>query len=142
MYACKFWVLFACGILHMFSCNLTRDSREFLLHERVLRGRAIARCPVRLRHHLQVMVAFRNADRYEECLACWRELVLLDGLGDVTVNPKTFNFVLRVVIKAQQWEEMEVILDMMQVISVRSVFSVYLNSRPAVDRHSSTIIWF
>lgn len=65
------------------------------------------------------MVALRNAERNHECLACWRELVLLNGLGDVIVNEKTYNLVLRVAVKIEQWDEMEVILDMMQVANVR-----------------------
>ena len=63
----------------------------------------------------QVMVAFRNAERNHDCLSCWRELVLLNGLGDVVINDKTYNLALRVAVKIQQWDEMEVILDMMQV---------------------------
>lgn len=63
----------------------------------------------------KVMVALRNADRHDECLECWRELVLLDGLGDVKINDKTYNLVLRATAKAGRWEEMDVVLDMMQV---------------------------
>ena len=52
------------------------------------------------------MEAFRSAGRHEDCLACWRELVVLDGLGDVIVNEKTYNLALRSAVKAERWEEM------------------------------------
>lgn len=68
-----------------------------------------------VRASVKVMVALRNADRHDECLECWRELVLLDGLGDVKVNDKTYNLALRSTAKAERWEEMGVVLDMMQV---------------------------
>lgn len=68
-----------------------------------------------VRASVKVMVALRNADRHDECLECWRELVLLDGLGDVKVNDKTYNLALRSTAKAGRWEEMGAVLDMMQV---------------------------
>lgn len=60
-------------------------------------------------------MALRNASRHEECLACWRELVLLDGLGDVALDDRTYNLALLSAVKAERWEEMEDIFDMMQV---------------------------
>ena len=61
------------------------------------------------------MEAFRSAGRHEDCLACWRELVVLDGLGDVNVSERTYNLALRSAVRAECWEEMEGIFDMMQV---------------------------
>ncbi|CAM9808957.1 unnamed protein product [Ascophyllum nodosum] len=81
-----------------------------------------------------VMVAFRNAERNHDCLSCWRELVLLNGLGDVVINDKTYNLALRVAVKIQQWDEMEVILDMMQASNVdpsEETYMAVLDSRNA-----------
>lgn len=61
------------------------------------------------------MVALRNGSHHEECLCCWRELVLLDGLGDVALDGRTYNLALLSAVKAERWEEMEAIFDMMQV---------------------------
>lgn len=61
------------------------------------------------------MVALRNASQHEECLACWRELVLLDGLGDVKLDGRTYNLALTSAVKTERWDEMEAIFDMMQV---------------------------
>ncbi|CAN0191471.1 unnamed protein product [Scytosiphon promiscuus] len=61
-----------------------------------------------------VMVALRNASLHEECLACWRELVLLDGLGDVKLDERTYNLALGSAVKAERWEEVEAIFDMME----------------------------
>ena len=61
------------------------------------------------------MEGFRSAGRHEDCLACWRELVVLDGLGGVNVSERTYNLALRSAVKAERWEEMEGIFDMMQV---------------------------
>ena len=61
------------------------------------------------------MLALRNGSHHEECLCCWRELVLLDGLGDVALDGRTYNLALSSTVKAERWEEMEAIFDMMQV---------------------------
>ncbi|CBJ29283.1 conserved unknown protein [Ectocarpus siliculosus] len=72
-----------------------------------------------------VMVALRNACQHEECLACWRELVLLDGLGDVKLNGKTYNLALTSAVKMERWDEMEAILDMMQAKAVESTVATW-----------------
>lgn len=61
------------------------------------------------------MVAFRKASQHEGCLSCWRELVLLDGLGDVKLDERTYNLALGSAVKAERWEEVEAIFDMMEV---------------------------
>lgn len=69
------------------------------------------------------MVALRNGSKHEECLACWRELVLLDGLGDVKLDERTYNLALGSAVKAERWEEVEAIFDMMEVSG--NVYKVY-----------------
>lgn len=63
----------------------------------------------------QVMIALRSASQHDECLQCWRELVLLDGLGDIKIDTKTYSLALSSAAKAERWEEVEAIFDMMQV---------------------------
>lgn len=41
--------------------------------------------------------------------------MLLDGLGDVALDGRTYNLALLSAVNAKRWEEMEAILDMMQV---------------------------
>eukprot|EP00752_Nemacystus_decipiens_P008835 g7885.t1 len=75
--------------------------------------------------HVCVMLALRNESHYEECLCCWRELVLLDGLGDVTLDERTYNLALSSAVKAERWQEMEAIFDMMQAKSVEPTLSTW-----------------
>eukprot|EP00903_Cladosiphon_okamuranus_P019949 g18333.t1 len=72
-----------------------------------------------------VMVALRNGSHHEECLCCWRELVLLDGLGDVALDPRTYDVALSSAVNAERWEEMEAIFDMMQVKEVEPTLSTW-----------------
>ncbi|CAM9748373.1 unnamed protein product [Ectocarpus sp. 12 AP-2014] len=72
-----------------------------------------------------VMVALRNASQHEECLACWRELVLLDGLGDVRLDGRTYNLALSSAVKTERWDEMEAIFDMMQAKAVEPTVATW-----------------
>ncbi|CAN0492971.1 unnamed protein product, partial [Ectocarpus sp. 12 AP-2014] len=72
-----------------------------------------------------VMVALRNASQHEECLACWRELVLLDGLGDVKLDGRTYNLALTSAVKTERWDEMEAIFDMMQATAVEPTVATW-----------------
>ncbi|CAN0111461.1 unnamed protein product, partial [Ectocarpus fasciculatus] len=72
-----------------------------------------------------VMVALRNVSQHDECLACWRELVLLDGLGDVKLDDRTYNLALTSAVKMQRWDEMEAIFDMMQAKAVEPTLATW-----------------
>lgn len=56
-----------------------------------------------------------EAERSEEVLEYWRQLVCLQGVGGVDIKPETFFLSLRNAAKANLWEEVETIIGMMQV---------------------------
>lgn len=61
------------------------------------------------------MVPLKEAGRHEEVLAYWRQLVCVNGLGGVKIHPETVILALRSAVKIRAWDEIEVILDLMQV---------------------------
>ncbi|CAM9917771.1 unnamed protein product [Pylaiella littoralis] len=72
-----------------------------------------------------VMIALRSASQHDECLQCWRELVLLDGLGDIKIDTKTYSLALSSAAKAERWEEVEAIFDMMQAKGVEPALAAW-----------------
>lgn len=101
------------------------------------------RCCLRLLMILcQVMVALMNGSHHEECLCCWRELVLLDGLGDVALDEKTYNLALSSAVKAGRWEEMESIFDMMQVGEVCLRLVVWCGRVVVFDAAATAAVFF
>lgn len=72
----------------------------------------------RPRRSFQVMVTLSEAERSEEVLEYWRQLVCLQGVSGVDIKPETFFLSLRNAAKANLWDEVEAIIGMMQVIYV------------------------
>lgn len=62
-----------------------------------------------------MMLAHAKANLHEECLGYWRQLVCVDGIGDVEIKPETMQCALKSAVIAGQWHELEAILDIMQV---------------------------
>lgn len=63
----------------------------------------------------QIMLAHSKADLHEESLGYWRQLVCLDGVGQVAIDPPTFTSALKSAIACNQWDEVETIADMLKV---------------------------
>lgn len=63
----------------------------------------------------QVMLALRDADRHDEVMVYWRQLVCVNGIGDLEIAQETFVLALRAAARVCAWDEIEVILGMMQV---------------------------
>jgi len=61
------------------------------------------------------MVTLSEAERSEEVLEYWRQLVCLQGVSGVDIKPETFFLSLRNAAKANLWDEVEAIIGMMQV---------------------------
>lgn len=61
------------------------------------------------------MLAHAKADRHEESLGYWRQLVCLDGVGEMAITPATCQAALKSAVVCNQWEEVETIADMLKV---------------------------
>lgn len=62
-----------------------------------------------------MMLAHSKAGLHEESLGYWRQLVCLDGVGQVTIEPATCNSALKSAVVSNQWDEVETIADMLKV---------------------------
>lgn len=62
-----------------------------------------------------MMLANTKAERYDECLAYWRQLVCVEGIGEVKIKAATYNTALKSAVATGQLDEMEHILALMQV---------------------------
>ena len=62
-----------------------------------------------------MMVAFSKSDRHEECLEYWRQLVCVNGIGDVRINLETYHCAIKSAVVMCQWDEVGAILDVMKV---------------------------
>lgn len=82
----------------------------------------------------QVMIAFKQHGRHDDLLALWRELVLMDGLGNVDINGRTCNMVLKAAVKTQRWQEVEGILDLMKVLTPHTSKPFYQYSKSIFSR--------
>lgn len=72
-----------------------------------------------------MMVAHSKCNRQEECLEYWRQLVCVDGIGDVRINLETYHCAIKSAIVMCKWDEVGAILDMMKVIrGVKQVTSI------------------
>ena len=69
---------------------------------------------------VKMMLAHAKANLYEESLDYWRQLVCVDGLGEVKIHIETYHCALKSAVVVCQWDEVEAILDMMKV---RRVFA-------------------
>lgn len=61
------------------------------------------------------MLAHAKADRHEESLGYWRQLVCLDGVGEVAIAPNTCQAALKSAVVCNQWDEVDTIADMLKV---------------------------
>lgn len=61
------------------------------------------------------MVTLGEANKPEEVLEYWRQLVCVQGVGGVDIRPETFFLTLRSAAKMNAWDEVECIIGMMQV---------------------------
>jgi len=62
-----------------------------------------------------MMLAHSKADLHEESLGYWRQLVCLDGVGQVAIDPPTCTSALKSAVVCNQWDEVETIADMLKV---------------------------
>ncbi|CAN0182648.1 unnamed protein product, partial [Ectocarpus fasciculatus] len=60
-----------------------------------------------------MMLAHAKADLHEESLAYWRQLVCLDGVGGVAIDPATCRVALKSMIVSDQWDEVDTIVGML-----------------------------
>lgn len=68
----------------------------------------------------QMMLAHSKADLHEESLNYWRQLVCVDGVGKVRIDPATCENAMKSAVACNQWDEVETIAKMLKV--GRSVF--------------------
>lgn len=61
------------------------------------------------------MVILNEAARPLEVLEYWRQLVCLQGMGSMRIRPEAFFLALRNAATVKAWDEVEVIIDLMQV---------------------------
>ncbi len=62
-----------------------------------------------------MMLAHSKADLHEETLGYWRQLVCLDGVGQVMIDPPTCTSALKSAVACNEWDEAETIADMLKV---------------------------
>lgn len=62
-----------------------------------------------------MMLAHSKADLHEESLGYWRQLVCLDGVGPVAIDPPVCESALKSAVVCNQWDEVETIADMLKV---------------------------
>ena len=62
-----------------------------------------------------MMLAHSKADLHEESMDYWRQLVCLDGVGLVEIDPPTCESALKSAVVSNQWDEVETIADMLKV---------------------------
>lgn len=62
-----------------------------------------------------MMVMLMKHGRAEECLKYWRQLVCVNGLNGVVINPETYNFAIKCTCAVDNLDEMEAVLEMMEV---------------------------
>ncbi|CAM9917635.1 unnamed protein product [Pylaiella littoralis] len=100
----------AFGIGFLTARNLLAPDFAKLLLERY----GQAGMPPRQDFFVSVMVALSVANRSEELLEHWRQLVCVRGVGGLEIKPETFFLALRSAVKIKAWDEVEAILGMMQ----------------------------
>lgn len=88
-----------------------------------------------------MMVAHSKCNKHEECLEYWRQLVCVDGIGDVRINLETYHCAIKSAIVMCKWDEMGAILDMMKVSrEVKQVTSKRVSSIPSFKSDSLAMI--
>lgn len=71
----------------------------------------------------QMMVMLLKDGQPDESLVYWRQLVCMNGLNDVAISPETYNLAIKCATKADNLEEMEAVVEMMEVCTyVNSIF--------------------
>ncbi|CAM9603558.1 unnamed protein product, partial [Hapterophycus canaliculatus] len=62
-----------------------------------------------------IMLAHAKANLHEESLGYWRQLVCLDGVGEMAIAPATCQAALKSAVVCNQWEEVETIAALLKV---------------------------
>lgn len=83
---------------------------------------------------VQMMLAHSKAGLYEESLDYWRQLVCVDGIGEVKIHIETYHCALKSAVAVCQWDEVEAILDMMKVQKAFSLAPVCRSVGRSVGR--------
>lgn len=61
------------------------------------------------------MVLLLKDGHADESLDYWRQLVCVNGLNDVAISPETYNLAIKCATRADDLEEMEAVVEMMEV---------------------------
>lgn len=62
-----------------------------------------------------MMLAHSKADLHEESLVYWRQLVCLDGVGQVEIDLSTCQIALKSAVVTSRWDEVGTIAEMLEV---------------------------
>ncbi|CAM9868730.1 unnamed protein product [Pylaiella littoralis] len=84
------------------------------MSKEIFKHRIEAGLPPQEYAYVKMMVMLMKHGRAEECLKYWRQLVCVNGLNGVVINPETYNFAIKCTCAVDNLDEMEAVLEMME----------------------------